>query len=91
MRILLVDDDPITRLALGRILRDVATELVEAEDGEQAWALLQQGLRPLVCCCDVAMPRLDGIGLLRRAAGDCVLDDLPFGLISSAARSLPSC
>lgn len=86
MRILIVDDDPVTRLALGRILREAASEVVEAQDGEQAWTLLVQGLRPLVCLSDVAMPHLDGIGLVRRAAADPVLDDLPFILVSSAAE-----
>jgi two-component system chemotaxis response regulator CheY len=58
---------------------------VQAEDGEQAWALLEDGLRPDVCCCDVVMPRLDGLGLLARTRAHPILKDLPFVLISSAA------
>jgi len=86
VRILIVDDDPVARLTLPRILLDAASDVVEAEDGDHAWSLLQQGLRPAVCCSDVSMPRLDGIGLLQRAAADACLDDLPFVLVSSAAE-----
>ena len=87
MNILIVDDDELARLSLSNILGSVdgVTGIAEAEDGEQAWELLAGGLRPLVCCCDVRMPRLDGLGLLRRARADALLRDLPFLLVSSAS------
>ncbi len=87
MNILIVDDDELARLSLSNILGAVegVTGVAEAEDGEQAWELLAGGLRPLVCCCDVRMPRLDGLGLLRRARGHALWRDLPFLLVSSAS------
>ncbi|MBE7941551.1 MULTISPECIES: response regulator [Ramlibacter] len=85
MKILIVDDDEIARISLSNILSHAGAEIVQAEDGEQAWALLEGGLRPAACCSDVVMPHLDGLGLLARARGHMVLKDLPFVLISSAA------
>lgn len=84
MDILIVDDDEIARMSLANILGGLGP-VVQAEDGEAAWELLDKGLRPDVCCCDVMMPRLDGLGLLQRARAHPVLRDLPFVLISSAA------
>lgn len=87
MKALLVDDDEISRLPLAALLGRLpgVTEVVEAEDGEQAWAQLQAGLRPALCCCDLFMPRLDGIGLLQRTRQDPLLSGIPFLMISAAA------
>jgi two-component system chemotaxis sensor kinase CheA len=63
-RILLADDAATTR-ALGQsILEGSGYEVVAAADGEQAWALLQQGGAELVVS-DVEMPRMDGFELTR--------------------------
>src|SRR5688572_4297841 len=85
MKLLVADDDGVARLVLARTLEGLGAEVLQATDGEAAWALLAGGLRPALCCCDVHMPRLDGMGLLRRARRHPVLKDLPFVLVSSAA------
>ncbi|MGC4397252.1 response regulator [Hydrogenophaga sp. T2] len=87
MKVLVVDDDEISRMPLVRLIGTLpgVTDVVEAEDGEAAWALLDAGLRPVLCCCDLYMPRLDGIGLLERTRGHPLLAPLPFVMMSSAA------
>ncbi len=86
MKVLVVDDDTVSRLMLGGLLATLGpTQIVEAEDGEEAWRLLQDGLRPTVCCSDIQMPGLDGLGLIDRVRRDPVLASLPFVLISSVA------
>jgi two-component system chemotaxis response regulator CheY len=60
-------------------------DLVEASDGEAAWMLLEGGLRPVICFCDVRMPRMSGIDLLARIKESPHLKDLPFVLVSSAS------
>lgn len=87
MKILIVDDDEISRFPLVSLVQRLAgvTEIVEASDGEEAWSLLQDGLRPLLCCCDLVMPNLDGTGLLRRVKADRLLLNIPFVMISSSA------
>ena len=84
---MLVDDDEIARMSLSNIVFRIAgvSGVVEAEDGEQAWALLEGGLRPALCCCDIRMPRLDGLGVLQRIRSHPVLRQLPVVLISSAS------
>jgi two-component system, chemotaxis family, chemotaxis protein CheY len=87
MKILIVDDDEISRFPLVSLVHRLpgVTEIVEASDGEEAWSLLQDGLRPLLCCCDLVMPNLDGTGLLRRVKADRLLLNIPFVMISSSA------
>jgi two-component system, NarL family, nitrate/nitrite response regulator NarL len=67
VRVLVADDHPAMRGALGRLVREHRhMDLVgEAGDGEQAISVIAR-LNPDVALIDVRMPRLDGLGLLRR-------------------------
>lgn len=87
MNILLVDDDEISRLVLASLLRRMpgVSEVIEAFDGEDAWGRIEEGFRPVLCCCDLVMPNLDGVGLLLRARSDLRFSEMPFLMISSAA------
>lgn len=86
MKALVVDDDVVSRIALMDLLAayDVF-DLEQAEDGEQAWQMLEAGLRPVICFCDVRMPRLSGIELLQKIKGNTALAEMPFVLVSSAS------
>jgi CheY-like chemotaxis protein len=65
LRVLIVDDDDVSRMTLLRVLRSIAgTELFEAEDGEQAWEMIQAGLAVDLCFLDINMPRMNGLQLL---------------------------
>ncbi|MBC7602133.1 MAG: response regulator [Ramlibacter sp.] len=86
MNILIVDDDDIARISLSNILHGAGAHVTQAVDGQDAWEQLACGLRVDAVCCDMMMPRLDGIGLLKRTRGHIVLKDLPFVFISSAAN-----
>jgi DNA-binding NarL/FixJ family response regulator len=73
IRLLVVDDHPIVRDGLIAVLGTQADFQVAgaAGDGEEALHMLA-ALRPHVLLLDLEMPRLDGVGVLRRlqAAGD---------------------
>ena len=58
-RILLVDDDPGIRFALGLKLKSVGYVVAEATDGREAVDYLATGSADLVIM-DVGMPRMDG-------------------------------
>lgn len=63
MRALIVDDEPIARARIRRLLARMDVEVAgEADDGEAAIALAAQ-LRPHVILLDVDMPRLDGLAV----------------------------
>jgi two-component system chemotaxis response regulator CheY len=85
MKVLVVDDDIVSRMVLMHLVDSCgAYEIYEADDGEDAWSQLQQGLRPAICFCDLRMPRLSGMELLARCKADPALDSMRFVLASSA-------
>ncbi len=86
MKVLIVDDDVISRMVLMDLIdRCGKFEILEANDGEDAWRQLEQGLRPLICFCDLRMPYLSGIELLQRVRGNDQLNAMPFILGSAAS------
>lgn len=72
--VLFVDDEEDFRFIsirqIKRILKDLEFEFFEATDGEDALALLKGGLKPSLIMVDYAMPRLNGMELLRRIDRD---------------------
>ncbi|WP_317201441.1 response regulator [Janthinobacterium sp.] len=85
MKVLVVDDDVVSRMVLMHLIDSCGTfDIVEAEDGADAWEQLENGLRPAICFCDLRMPRLSGMELLRRVKGDAALSAMPLVLVSSA-------
>ena len=65
MRILIAEDERITRATLERQLRNWGHEVVATEDGEQAWQAFDAGNFDIVIT-DWEMPRLSGVDLVRR-------------------------
>ncbi len=66
MKLLVADDDLTSRTMLAAVARKWGYESVTAEDGEEAWQILQQPELPLLLLIDWEMPRLDGLGLCQR-------------------------
>jgi DNA-binding NtrC family response regulator len=64
-KLLVVDDEKNLRLVVGKEMARQGHETHEAADGEAAWSLLEEQDFD-VLLCDINMPRLDGLGLLRR-------------------------
>ena len=87
MKVLIVDDDEISRFPLASLVGRLSgsIEIAEAADGEEAWTLLRNGLRPALCCCDLSMPNLSGVELLKRTKSDMLLESIPFVMISSVS------
>jgi len=71
-QILIVDDSPTIRLSLSRALQDEFMP-VEAVDGEQAWEFINSDSRIEVVITDLSMPRLDGLGLVKRMRNSVVM------------------
>jgi diguanylate cyclase (GGDEF)-like protein len=65
MKILIAEDDAVSRRVLEGFLTKWGYELVVASDGEEAWRELQQKGAPQLAILDWMMPRMDGIEVCR--------------------------
>jgi DNA-binding response OmpR family regulator len=65
MKVLIAEDDAVTRKIIGASLAGFGYEVVEAADGSQAWESFDRDPVRLVIC-DWNMPGLNGVELCRR-------------------------
>jgi phosphoserine phosphatase RsbU/P len=66
MEILIADDDQGTRVLLASLLSEAGYQVREAEDGQEALAILQGKGAPPIAILDWLMPEMDGIEVCRR-------------------------
>jgi class 3 adenylate cyclase len=81
-RLLVVDDNRVNRLLLGRALEQLGHAVRFAENGRQALESLRQHPVDLVLL-DIEMPELDGYQVLAALAADPRLRDVPVVMMSS--------
>lgn len=88
-RILVVEDDPLTRRALVSLLRSTYYDVAEARDGVEGLAAAVR-LHPQVVVADVTMPAMGGLELVRLLRADARTARLPVVLLTahSAASEL---
>jgi DNA-binding response OmpR family regulator len=66
MRVLIAEDDPTSRLLLETVLKRKGHHVVAANDGIEAWELLQADDAPMIAILDWMMPGMDGSEISRR-------------------------
>lgn len=66
MRILIAEDDPVSRRVLEATLEKFGHEVVVVAEGAAAWAALQREDAPSLAILDWMMPELDGVEICRR-------------------------
>lgn len=82
MKILIADDDDVTRLLLGSVLRNLGHDVREATNGREAWDAWHGGEFPFVIS-DWMMPDLDGLEFCRRIRAERRADYTYIVLLSS--------
>lgn len=86
MQIMVVDDDAVSRFALIDLMQKIGfSDILEFPDGQAALDYLELNPKPVLCCCDVRMPRLNGIQLLEQVRESKALNSLNFVLITSGS------
>jgi two-component system chemotaxis response regulator CheY len=61
---MVIDDSSAMRLILGRIMRSLGFDVVEAPNGAEAIARLQSGAMPDIALVDWNMPVMDGLAFV---------------------------
>jgi len=85
MRILIVEDDPVSRRFLEKILQNLGHDVTACTNGREAWEAYRQGNYPVVIS-DWMMPEIDGIELCRRVRAH-VRPDYCFFIMLTAKTS----
>ena len=80
--ILVAEDSEITRALVTGILRGLGYRVLEADDGQMAWEMLQEHRVHLIMT-DVQMPRMSGLQLLEKARGDERFATIPAIVLST--------
>src|SRR5919201_1688334 len=70
--VLVADDEPSMLALVGQHIKTMGYKVLEASDGEQAWALAQEHLPDLVIL-DVMMPGMSGWEVCRKIREDIAL------------------
>jgi two-component system chemotaxis sensor kinase CheA len=81
-RVLVVDDSVVTRQLEKRILEGLGFDVSVAVDGVDALRLLDRDVPDLIVT-DVEMPRLDGLGLVRRLRKEQRSKNVPIVIVST--------
>jgi adenylate cyclase len=87
-RLLVVDDNKVNRLLLGRGLEQYGHKVAFAEDGRQALEMLHRNDFDLMLL-DIQMPEMDGFQVLDKVSSDLELRDIPV-IVTSSLEDLDS-
>jgi CheY-like chemotaxis protein len=66
LKILIAEDDPVSRKMVAAVLENKGYEVIQAADGEEAWSVMQRSDAPKMLVLDWNMPKMDGLELVRR-------------------------
>jgi CheY-like chemotaxis protein len=80
--ILVIEDDPVQRLAVVGILQRVGHRVAWAGDGEQGLAMARQS-RPDLIVCDVVMPGMNGYQLVSALRQEAGLAEVPVIMLTT--------
>ncbi len=87
MKILIVDDSTMMRKLIARALGKVEgekVEIIEASDGMEALAMVQNHGKSIdIILCDMNMPNLNGLSLLKSLRGSPELRHIPFVIVTA--------
>ena len=80
--ILVVDDDPVNRHLISKILKDEGYQISEAESGAVALANVKRAL-PDIILLDVMMPGMNGFDLTRMLKADSLSEGVPIIIVTA--------
>jgi DNA-binding response OmpR family regulator len=82
-RILVADDDPVMRHLVTTIIKQQECEVVVANDGREAYRILQTDSQFRAAIFDMTMPYLEGLDLVRYMRSERRLMRIPIMMITA--------
>jgi CheY-like chemotaxis protein len=84
-RILVIDDDKISRILIYHFLKSENIDLVLADDGFSGLQLAKE-LRPDLILCNIVMPGIQGYEVLRELRREATTAQIPFIFITAKSN-----
>lgn len=85
MRVMIVDDSRTMRSIIGRIIKELGFEVIEAGDGRVALAQLESGGPVELCLVDWNMPVMNGIEFVEAVRGQPAWDPIKLMMVTTAS------
>jgi|TARA_Y100000588_G_C13613760_1_gene652335 two-component system chemotaxis response regulator CheY len=85
-KILIVDDSATVRQQVGLALQQAGFETVEANDGVQGLEAVQADASIAAVICDVNMPRMNGLDMVRAVKAQGRFADLPIVMLTTEGQ-----
>lgn len=86
IKILIVDDDPINLQVLINNLSLQNYAVTQASNGEEALAIIEQGLKPDIILLDVMMPKMTGYQVTQKLRESFTSTELPIILLTARTQ-----
>ena len=87
MKILIADDNVVFQNVLRAMLTQWGYDVVVANDGDEAWRLLQAESAPRLAILDWMMPGLDGVEVCRRVRSTLPISDRYILILTAKTHS----
>jgi len=87
MKVLIAEDDLVSRKLLEAVLKKWGYEVISTTDGDQAWKILQTPESPQLAILDWMMPGLDGIEICRKMRTEKISEELYHYLILLTSKT----
>ena len=88
MRVVIAEDDAVSRRILETLLRKWGYEVTTTLDGEAAWEVLQGPNAPSLAVLDIMMPEIDGLELCRRVRNSPTSMPSPYIILLTATQGV---
>ncbi len=87
MRALIIDDSKAMRSILGRILREIGFEVVEAANGRDAINRLPEAGKVDLALVDWNMPEMNGLDFIRAVRADHIYDGVLLMMVTTETET----
>lgn len=87
VRALVIDDSRALRSLMGRMLRDLGFEVVEACHGKDALERLREGAPPMIALVDWNMPEMNGLEFVRSLRQDDSYKDVLVMMVTTETEA----
>jgi two-component system chemotaxis response regulator CheY len=84
---LVLDDSRAMRMILGRILREIGYDVVDAADGREGLAVLRDGPLPEIALIDWNMPEMNGLEFVNAVRAEQAWRDMTLMMVTTESEA----